>query len=258
MAGARWRLDWGPWTVRWPWLWPLGTVVLLVGIAAVLVAVAHSVYDPRDPDGWGSVLATGVLIGAVAAVLGAAIAALVAVTSEIRARGESEAAKRLELFQRMRTAHVQVALAQQLLRAHRDDETYHEQMRGLLKVVKDLEEIREEVRVSGRLYGPDHRPEIMHGIALIIVFLQHGVAEYMAWCREPAHRGPHDLPRSGWLVDLIEIRSSAESRLDPAREDWEPEGNMPEGYDKGLFKSKLVMRAYVYGANAQRMTRRHR
>lgn len=258
MAGAKWRLEWMRWTARWPWLWPLGTVVLLVGVAAVLVAVAHTVYDARDPDGWGSVLATGVLIGAVAAVLGAAITALVAVTSEIRARGERDAAKRLELFQRMRAAHVRVALSQQLLRAHDDDETYHEQLHGLLQVVKDLEEIREEVKVSGRLYSPAHRPEIMHGIALIIVFLQQGVSQYVAWCGGQAQREHHVLPRSGWLIDLIETRSSAAAGLDPAREDWEPEGQMPEGYDKGLFKSKLVMRAYVYDANARRTTRRHR
>lgn len=43
-------------------------------------------------------------------------------------------------------------------------------MRDLLQVIKDLEEIREEVKVSGKLYRA-HRTRIMHGIAQIIVFL---------------------------------------------------------------------------------------
>ena len=48
----------------------------------------------------------------------------------------------------MRVAHVRVALTQEILRSRTDVVTYHEQMGALLQVVKDMGEIREEVRVS--------------------------------------------------------------------------------------------------------------
>jgi hypothetical protein len=49
-------------------------------------------------------------------------------------------------------ARLRGALSRQILHAKRDTNTCHEQMLVLQQVVKDMEEIREEVKVSGRLY----------------------------------------------------------------------------------------------------------
>lgn len=164
---------------------PLAVVLGLLVVAAALVIVARAVYDNSDPHRFPSVLATGVLLNsAVVVTLGAAVTTVLSIASEIRARAERAAEKRLELFHRMRQAHVRVVLAQQILRAQGDAGTYDEQMWALLSVVKDLEEIREEVKVSGRLYADRHRRLIMKGIALIITYLQKGVAEYVTWCRQ--------------------------------------------------------------------------
>ena len=233
------------WLAKRPWVWPAIIVVVLLAAAAWLVDVAHDNYDASGPNSWQSVLASGVLNGAVVVVLGAAVTALLALMSELRARTERERDKRLELFRRMRDAHVRVALTQQILRAQRDGGTYRERMRDLLQVIKDLEEVREEVRVSGKLYRA-HRTRIMHGIAEIIVYLQRGISQYNEWSKTAVEGSK--APDKGWLKELVEKRNSKKSELDPSKEDWEPQGNMPRAYDRGLEKSKFVMRGYVYGS----------
>jgi hypothetical protein len=95
---------------RW-WLWPLGTLLFLLVVAIMLVLVAQVVYDTGDPQRFLTVLATGVLLnGAAVAILGAFITTVLSIATEIRSRGERAAEKRLELFRRMRAAHVRVAL----------------------------------------------------------------------------------------------------------------------------------------------------
>jgi hypothetical protein len=236
---------------RW-WLWPLGVLLFLLVVAVTLVLVAQVVYDTGNPQRFLSVFATGVLLnGAAVAILGAIIATVLSIATEIRSRGEHAAEKRLELFRRMRVAHVRVALTQEILRSQRDAVTYHEQMRALLQVVKDMGEIREEVRVSGRLYDDIDRRSIMKGIALIIIYLQQGNAEYVgrsvpAGGRMPEARPDHE---GAWVVKLVADHDSAEPAREPGDPDWEPEGHMPAAYDEGLEQSKLIMRAYVYGAS---------
>jgi hypothetical protein len=237
------------WLARWPWVWPALLVVVLAAAAVWLVDYAHDSYSPGEKDSWQSVLASGVLNGAGVVVLGAAVTALLALVGELRARAERQRDKRLDLFNRMRGAHVRVALTQQMLRAQSDGATYRQRMQDLLQVIKDLEEIREEVKVSGKLYRA-HRPRIMHGIAQIIVFLQKGVDEYHTWSRSAA--GVSHAPERGWLAELVdqldEKHYSEKSKLSTSDEDWQPQGNMPPAYDLGLERSKLVMRAYVYGS----------
>ncbi len=236
------------WLAKRQWVWPTIVVIVLAAAAVGLVAYAHDRYNPGHKDSWQSVSASGVLNGAVVVVLGAAVTALLAIVSELRARTERDRDKRLELFRRMRKAHVSVALTQQILRAQGDGHTYRAQMTDLLQVIKDFEEIREEVKVSGKLYRAD-RTLIMHGIAQIIVFLQEGITQYRAWCQTAGRWST--APNKGWLKDLIEElaeqNDSENSKLDPSKEKWESQGNMPRDYHFGLEKSKLVMRDYVYG-----------
>jgi hypothetical protein len=242
------------WLAKRSWVWPTIIIIVLAVVAVWLVDVAHDNYDASDQYSWQSVLASGVLNGAVVVVLGAAVTALLALMGELRARTERERDKRLELFRRMRDAHVRVALTQQILRAQRDGGAYRERMQDLLQVIKDLGEVREEVRVSGKLYRA-HRTLIMHGIAEIIVFLQRGISQYNEWSKTTGDRSK--TPDQGWLKELVEERISERSKLDPSNEDWEPEDNMPPGYDLGLEKSKLVMRSYVYGSASATTEFRH-
>ena len=69
-------------------------------------------------------------------VLGALVTALLAFIGELRSRTDRARDKRFGLFLRMRGAHVRVALTQQILRARREADIYHERMRDLLEVLK--------------------------------------------------------------------------------------------------------------------------
>jgi hypothetical protein len=92
-------------------------VVLLLALAAGLGWLAWQLYNSADPDTFKSVLASNLLQGAVVVIGGAAIAAMLGGFQEMRAKREQDMAKRLELFRRMRAAHVRIARAQGLLRA---------------------------------------------------------------------------------------------------------------------------------------------
>jgi len=233
----------------------LGVLVGLLLVAATLVLFAQRVYNRDDPNGFPSSLAKGVLLnGAVVAILGAIVATILSIAAEIRSRHEGAADKRLGLFRRMRDAHVRVALSQQVLRARRDTDTCHKQMLVVQEVVKDMEEIREEVKVSGRLYDDVDRRMIMKGIALLSMYLNEGVREYVEWCTTAETSKTRPNGEESWVVVLAadhdgDPPTPEPGAQDPGAEDWESPGRMPPKYEDGLEQSKLIMRHYVYGAS---------
>jgi hypothetical protein len=68
----------------------------------------------------------------------------------------------------MRSAHVRVAHAQRLIKAEKAVETYTDQMRKLILVTRDLEEIGEDVKVTCELFTANDRDEICEGIRRIV------------------------------------------------------------------------------------------
>jgi hypothetical protein len=228
------------------------SVLVLLAIAATLASFARYYYDSQEPDSYQSVLASTLLQAAVIVIGGAMIAGLLGLVEEMRAKRERARAKRLELFRRMRAAHVHIAHAQRLIRADDDPKSYGTQMQALMRVTRELEEIREEVKVSGRLYDQEDRISIMEGIARIILFLEEGSTEYLAWCNRAAGGTGNKHRTNRWVAELIEVRGSREPELDPSDESWAPPDSMPTKYDEGLSKSKLRMRAYVYGPSRRR------
>ena len=196
------------------------------------------------------------------AILGAVVATVLSGAAEIRSWQEADAEKRLGLFRRMRDAHLRVVRIQQILRARRDPDTYDKQMRTLQKAVRDMEEIREEVNVSSRLYDDADRRMIMKGIDLLGIYLSRGVSEHLEWWKtvEPPNT-PNKRPdgEESWVVGLVAEhdeavlgRDSAATGGDqpipagPGADDYVPPGGMPSEYEDGLERSKLIMRLYVY------------
>jgi hypothetical protein len=241
---------------------PLGLLASLTLVAVALVLIAYLIYDPDAPDSFDSSLAKGVLLnGAVVAILGAVVATVLSRAAETRSWQEADAGKRLGLFRRMRDAHLQVVLIQQILRARRDPETYDKQMRTLQKAVKDMEEIREEVNVSSRLYDDADRRMIMTGIDLLGIYLSRGVSEHLEWWKtvEPPNT-PEKRPDGdhSWVVGLVAEHDQPVLRGDnaetdgdpptpePGDDDYAPPGGMPPEYEDGLERSKLIMRLYIY------------
>jgi hypothetical protein len=242
----------------------LAVGVVLAAIDVGLAEAARCVYDEAHPDSFRSALATGVLLnGAVVAIFGAVLATMLSFAAERRSREEAAADKRLGLFRRMREAHVRVALSQQILRARRDIPTYHERMFVVQEVVKDLEEIREEVKVSGGLYDDDDRRLIMKGIAVLSLYLDEGVSEYVEWCNTAQIRRRRPDGKRSWIVVLVADHDQDKpapdeaAQKDLAGDDWESPGRMPPCYEEGLEQSKLIMRHYVYGlSRTQRAAKR--
>jgi len=101
---------------RRSWLWPVITIVVLVAIAVAVLSLAWQNYKGTAPDTFKRILATDLLQAAVITIGGAVIAALLGLIQEMRAKKEHNMAKRLELFRRMRAAHVRIVRAQGLLR----------------------------------------------------------------------------------------------------------------------------------------------
>ena len=256
------------------WRWALTVVGVLVLLAAVLAMVARLIYDNSAPDSFWRSFATVVLLnGMLVAILGALIATLLSAAAEARARREAEADVRLGLFRRLRDAHVRVVLIQQILRARRDPNTYHEQMQVLQQAVKEMEEIREEVSVSG-LYEEEDLVMIVGGIDLLSQYLNRGVAEYVKWChtvrptKTPTRRpkgthtwvarlvAEHDdadlLERYGYVDKRADVHRASRVPAELASDDHVPlPTGMPPQYENGLEQSKLMMRLYAYGASSE-------
>jgi hypothetical protein len=128
-------------------------------------------------------------------------------------------------------------------------------MRDLLQVAKDMEEIREEVRVSGRLYDDIDRRLIIEGIALIIIYLQQGIAQYVAWCTRAGGRTPEARPHheAAWVVKLVADHDSGRPAGQPGDEDWAPEGHMPSRLRRGIgaeqaHNARLRLRGITQGS----------
>jgi 2C-methyl-D-erythritol 2,4-cyclodiphosphate synthase len=248
------------------WGWPLGILTVLLLVAVLLVVAAQSLYDKRATDSFERALAKDVLLNAaMVAIFGAVIATVLSRVAEIRSWKAADSEKQLGLFRRMRDTHLGVVDIQQVLRARRDPKTYEEQMQMLQRAVKDMEEIREEVKVSSRLYDSIDRRMIMTGIDLLGIYLHEGVDEYVEWRTSgdspnmPKKR-PEKRPdgQKSWVSDLVdehgEVNLAAGAAGNEGNEPeplagddhYAPPGGMPPRYEDGLEFSKLIMRLYIY------------
>lgn len=135
--------------------------------------------------------------------------------------------KRLDLLRRTRAAHVGTVHTRQILKADRSSATYREQMRNLMRIRSELEDIAEDVRVADGLFGNDNA-QICCGLQCIIDFLGRGYAEHV----DCAHIETDDEVQSGgeWLRDLT-VRKE----------------EMPPLYEIAVGMSKGRMRFHVFG-----------
>jgi hypothetical protein len=148
---------------------PFAHAPLLIAIALALVFFAQWLYTSSSDGSFRRSLASPLVLQlALIVVGGALVEGLLKSLSAMRAKNEEDASKRLELLRRMRSAHVRVAHAQRLIKAEKAVETYTDQMRKLILVTRDLEEIGEDVKVTCELFTANDRDEICEGIRRIV------------------------------------------------------------------------------------------
>ena len=78
--------------------------------------------------------------------------ALIKRINEQRDKEQELRNKRMDFLRRIREAHVQIANAQRLIRADRMPKTYSEQMRVLMLVTPELEDIERDIEATTDLF----------------------------------------------------------------------------------------------------------
>lgn len=173
---------------------------------------------------------------AVIVVIGAIAKALFDWGMAQRSREKRKREAQVEFLKRVRAAHIVVQHARDLLKAHRSPKTYGEQLRRLMELRPEVEEISEDLRVSSGLFKD--QVEIEEGLEGIVSYLIAGSEEYVSSHEhvEAGHKAGESLASTidvhgmKWTKDLITAGSS-----------------YGEGYLKSLAKVKGAMRIEVYG-----------
>jgi hypothetical protein len=129
---------------------PLMVILLGGAFAAGLVLVARNSFAHSKSDTFSRKFAELMLQLALIVVIGALINFFLKVYSDRRAARDQENNNRLELLRRMRAVHVAVAYAQGLIFADNSGQTYSEQLRKLMTLTYELEDIQEDVKMAKR------------------------------------------------------------------------------------------------------------
>jgi len=209
----------------------------LVAVAVVVGLIARQLYEDSLPDTFGRALADLLLQLALIVVLGTAIKLVVDSYADRRARLEREQQDRLELLRRMRAQHVKVAYAQRLILAHQSGKTYTEQLRALMIVGAELEDLAEDVKATGNLFGED-QDSVIAGIESIVSYLADGSAEYVR-CHAKVDA---DAVAKKPLEQTITAHNMVWVRAFIAASP-----KFPDAYDKALANCKGRMRQRAYG-----------
>jgi hypothetical protein len=209
----------------------------LVVVAIFLGLVAWRLFEESSPDTFGRALAGLLLQLALIVVLGTVIKLIVDSYADRRARLEREQQERIELLRRMRAQHVKVAFAQRLVLAHQSGKTYAEQLRVLMIVGAELEDLAEDVRATQDLFGDD-QGTVISGIEEIVSYLADGSTEYVR-CHAKvdadavARKNLEHMIRAHSMVWIEEFIA--------------PSPDFPDPYVAALEKCKGRMRQHAYG-----------
>lgn len=213
------------------------TLFCFIG-AAALVFIAKLIFDGSDPDTFRRKFAELALQLALIVVLGALFKFLVDGYANHRTKLEQDQEKRIELLRRLRAQHVRVSYARRLIMAHGSGLTYTQQVRELMLVIPELEDIAEDVKAAKSLFRPDDTT-IVGGIEKLVEYLTGGADEYV---------------RCHGFVDADAIASKPlEVTIREHNMLWVDQfittvPDFPERYHVALTLSKGSMRKHVYGS----------
>jgi hypothetical protein len=204
----------------------------IVAIVA-LVGGAWLLYGHATGGGAFGRSAAGLLMQLAFLVLaGTVLDALIKRINRARDKEQELRNKRMDLMRRMREAHVSIANAQRLIYACPSRETYSEQMRVLMHVTPQLEDIERDIAATTDLFckEPMDKEGIQKGINEIVKYLDEGYDQYATWGKREVDRAWIPQANMGWIAELLASQRG-----------------MPDRYFDALTESKGRIRSYVYG-----------
>jgi hypothetical protein len=157
----------------------------------------------------------------------------------IKTRAIERNEQRLDLLRRLRAVHVAVSNARDLLNAHGSAKTWSEQMRRVMGLRTEVEELSEDVKASTDLFS--QKVEICKGLEEIVRFLKNGRDEYVAHHRNVDADFKRD--KDGYLLS----KTIEDQKMDWVRELMES-GARFESYTANLVKAKVAMRNETFGS----------
>jgi len=216
-----------------------GFVVIALLIAIVLGYVGKRMYLAAGKPDTDYYLKLGELILqlAVIAIIGALAKVFIDWGTTFRTRKIQQNEKRMDFLRRVRAAHVTVETARDLLIAHGSARTYGEQLRRLMALRFDVEEISEDLQATADLFKT--RKEMRLGLAGIIAYLKQGAQEYVQHHRDvdAGYKSGETLMQTIESKQMIWVRDLMESG---------PQYN--QDYIGNLSRTKPKMRKETYGA----------
>ncbi len=95
----------------------------------------------------------------------------------LRAKYIRDDTLRQEMLKRLRTAHASIARARRLIGWHKTAKTYGKQLRELMVVQSELEEINVDTKTYEKLFR-ESQGTIVEGVARLASYLLEGIEEY--------------------------------------------------------------------------------
>jgi hypothetical protein len=200
----------------------VGFLVLAWGLGAVAWKI-HLKYDGKYADELIYFLLQLGVVGVGTALVGLLVTGLTYFQTKV----EEKTDQRLDLLRRIRAAHVRIVHAKRILKSDESAKIYTQQMRKLMLVIPELEDIGADVVAAKRLFGKDNG-QIKGGVDDLVTYLEKGYTEYTDHLTRPQPRTTR--PVGGWLTELVDSEE------------------MPCCYDEAVGKSKGCMRFHVYGS----------
>ncbi|TQV89430.1 hypothetical protein [Aliikangiella coralliicola] len=143
---------------------------------------------------------------------------------------------RKELMKRMRSVHVTIANARDLMVAHQSAKSWAEQSRRLLNLLPEVEDLAEDVKVSSGMFK--NRDSIVSGIE--------GIADYLNKCSSE-YIEHHDAVDSGYRKKQKLENTIVDNQMSWVKDFMDAGEFYQKEYLSNLDKSKGVMRTEIYG-----------
>jgi len=159
---------------------------------------------------------------------------------ELARKAEDQRAKletQMDFMRRVRAMHVTIGYARDLLNAHQSAKTYGEQLRQLMQLRAEVEEISEDLGASPQLFR--EQSKIREGLEEIITYLNEAGQEYI-------HH--HNHVDSGYKAGETLHETIEKRKMEWVQDFMEGGKGYKDKYIIQLAKAKGTMRSEVYGA----------